>query len=1380
MSSTSESSHSAGNHGEEGEEESEFPEWIAFGVVPLAMALGILTRTTLAKVLPIPYTVLLLIWGGVFGVLHTELGDPFNPALNNAIQAWITMDPRMLQIVFFPILIFASAFNAQFHILERRLGQILFLALPGVILGAGLTATFMKYVLPYDWDWNLCMVFGSMVAATDPVAVVALLEELGVSEKLGTLIEGESLLNDGSAIVVFEVFLEAVEGHSRNWHEVIEFGCRLALGGPAIGAVVGIMGAFVLGYVINDALVEVSLTLLLAFSTFALCEATSIKVSGVLGIVACGVVLSYYGKPRVSSPVLPSLMDFWKTLQFFADTTIFFLSGVVTLSRLLVLLVFFFAIDEDRAIAGADFGYLLCLFVALYVIRGFVILTAYPVLRTGEYKISVPQMMVLTHSGLRGAVALILALVVDGGDEHIDQVDKDAIVFLTAGVAVLSLVVNGTTTGPLVRFLKLDRASEASQSVFGQACFALELSMQKQEQLLKEDPFLCDANWNLVWRYLPLFTAESYFTRLSKGHIALSANEASPLEDIRDANSRARKRGKEHRSIFEIVMAWFRNKKGGLSYASIPHRLRFPWYDYHTKFLFADAGGEKVWGDLESFLANHTAGDDSVEAWTGHLKFSKPDGGISGTIDKFSKEHAQTSHGHRSPKPSSHGGRGESKANDGEPSTVMRGGAACGPETCVDATTATVAAKATKDMTGTAPTSSALESSPDSPSSDKISSFVGEDHDMRDDKNRKKSLSKRMFQRVATVAQNAGISINLTNEDHEGHDHDLNDQGIDKSELLEARFRFLQCLKAEYFKAKREGKLGSSGLRVLVESINNAHDKVDKGGELNGWSELSGNFSSGWQMFFAKYMNWWPARPVMAGAIARRVSFQIDLAWNFLEAHHESNLKSLLADEGKISDVQCQVNLENQKQIDEVEETINKLTIDAPMVMRSVKTRTAARIMVERFREATEMLAENGHLDEKEEEVLQHAVTNTEMMIAYHPNLEELPELSVVLEKIEFLHELTPEQRQRLIDAGACFYHEYVGEVRLMEMGKLGARGTKRSVEKDFRFRGWFYVVRGQVEKEYKTDNGCEYVTHSSGLLFGITDAMLGCPHHAGYVTHGFSNLVVFDRHRLFQEAEQMPELDCSLWKSVAAHCLRRNTRFHRFKLQSCHSLIDRAEFLSGKSGMCGEEIIEIAADDAIVLVRGKIISKKGELAVGSLGRADKNSAPVLIEPVGGGDDRNIKVSGDYKAFRLPSDMLANFAHEERGRMMMQETMKRESMTFSTAHHNNRQQEDFAGAAADAQQKSLAMSQALEQEMEAKFNLKNPVAARVGAQAAMKFMTGLKRSKEEQEEKKDNEGGHAGAAAAAAAAAVRARDGNGGGGNAGAGGGTGDDDIYGQ
>lgn len=86
-----------------------------------------------------------------------------------------------------------------------------------------------------------------------------------------------------------------MEGHTRNWHEVLEFGSRLALGGPAIGAVIGLAGAFVLGYVINDALVEVSLTVLLAFATFALCEATRIKVRSIRWVIFffCGVRMKY-------------------------------------------------------------------------------------------------------------------------------------------------------------------------------------------------------------------------------------------------------------------------------------------------------------------------------------------------------------------------------------------------------------------------------------------------------------------------------------------------------------------------------------------------------------------------------------------------------------------------------------------------------------------------------------------------------------------------------------------------------------------------------------------------------------------------------------------------------------------------------------------------------------------------------------------------------------------------------------------------------------------------------------------------------------------------------------------------------------------------------
>lgn len=130
-----------------------------------------------------------------------------------------------------------------------------------------------------------------------------------------------------------------------------------------------------------------------------------------------------------------------------------------------------------------------------------------------------------------------------------------------------------------------------------------------------------------------------------------------------------------------------------------------------------------------------------------------------------------------------------------------------------------------------------------------------------------------------------------------------------------------------------------------------------------------------------------------------------------------------------------------------------------------------------------------------------------------------------------------------------------------------------------------------------------------------------------------------------------------------------------------------------------------------------------------------------------------------------------------------QETMKRESMSFSTMHPSSRPQEENAGGAGDSKHKPFDMSQTLEKEMEAKFNLKNPVAARVGAQAAVKFMTGIKRKKGGQQEEKDqqgsgNIGSFAAAAAAAAATAVKARDGKGG--DGGWGDGTGASDDHGQ
>ena len=113
------------------------------------------------------------------------------------------MDPHLMLVVFLPTLLFESAFALDISIFMRQSSQILLLALPGVLIASLLTSGWVYMLYPW-WPYNTCLLLGAILSATDPVAVVALLKELGAAKTLGTLIEGESLLNDGSAVVLFE------------------------------------------------------------------------------------------------------------------------------------------------------------------------------------------------------------------------------------------------------------------------------------------------------------------------------------------------------------------------------------------------------------------------------------------------------------------------------------------------------------------------------------------------------------------------------------------------------------------------------------------------------------------------------------------------------------------------------------------------------------------------------------------------------------------------------------------------------------------------------------------------------------------------------------------------------------------------------------------------------------------------------------------------------------------------------------------------------------------------------------------------------------------------------------------------------------------------
>lgn len=196
--------------------------------VGVSLVLGIASRHLLRGT-RVPYTVALLVLGIGLGSLEYGTSHGLGK-LGAGIRLWANINPVLLLSVFLPALLFESSFAMEVHQIKRCMAQMLLLAGPGVLISTFCLGALLKITFPYNWNWNTSLLLGGLLSATDPVAVVALLKELGASKKLNTIIEGESLMNDGTAIVVFQLFYRMVLGQNFNVGDIIKFLSTVSLG----------------------------------------------------------------------------------------------------------------------------------------------------------------------------------------------------------------------------------------------------------------------------------------------------------------------------------------------------------------------------------------------------------------------------------------------------------------------------------------------------------------------------------------------------------------------------------------------------------------------------------------------------------------------------------------------------------------------------------------------------------------------------------------------------------------------------------------------------------------------------------------------------------------------------------------------------------------------------------------------------------------------------------------------------------------------------------------------------------------------------------------------------------------------------------------------
>ena len=240
-----------------------------------SIIIGSLTMISI-KSMKLPYTVALLIIGlGLGGLERSGFFLTFMPMVSDSINLISDIDPHLFLFVFLPTLIFESAYSLEVHLFKRIFSQIATLAVPGLIVSTIATAVLVKYLFPWDWSWELCLMFGALISATDPVAVVALLKEVSSRKRLETLIEGESLLNDGTAIVLFTLFYGMVLSSGNGSFDFLgvvgEFSFVVMLG-LAIGIILGYLAILLISKVFNEPLVEISLSVGVAYLVFFIAE----------------------------------------------------------------------------------------------------------------------------------------------------------------------------------------------------------------------------------------------------------------------------------------------------------------------------------------------------------------------------------------------------------------------------------------------------------------------------------------------------------------------------------------------------------------------------------------------------------------------------------------------------------------------------------------------------------------------------------------------------------------------------------------------------------------------------------------------------------------------------------------------------------------------------------------------------------------------------------------------------------------------------------------------------------------------------------------------------------------------------------------------------
>ncbi len=388
-----------------------------------------------ARRIRLPYTLALVLAGLVLSFVKLE---PLND---------VNLTADLLLLLFLPPLLFEAAYHLPFEDFKKNRAHILFLALAGVLTATVLTAAGLfeafAFISVFDgFSWAHAFLFAAVISATDPISVLALFKEMGAPKRLYQIVEGESLINDGVAVVIFAIVVAVIGLPSNHGpaetlngvQEIALFACitfvKTAIGGILVGAGAAGLASFMTRQV-DDHLIEITLTTLVAWGSFLIAE--TLHVSGVLSTVTAGVLMGSFGKNfGMSASTRVAVQDFWQYMGFLSNSFIFLLVGL----------------ELDPAEYFKHLPAVLIAFTVVVLARSVVVYAGIPVI--DKFSKPIPSLWrhILVWGGLRGSLSMVLILSLPA-----DFTGRSFLITLVFGVVSVSLFLQGLTMSPLMRYL---------------------------------------------------------------------------------------------------------------------------------------------------------------------------------------------------------------------------------------------------------------------------------------------------------------------------------------------------------------------------------------------------------------------------------------------------------------------------------------------------------------------------------------------------------------------------------------------------------------------------------------------------------------------------------------------------------------------------------------------------------------------------------------------------------------------------------------------------------------------------------------------------------------------------------------------------------------